>query len=148
MKLNSKQLILSGLFVVMSFAGASADAAVKSFKDWKQEKISSARTTKDRAIEKVKQAKQAGLNAKSIEGLEGEVQHETWNFEIASDLSVTDYLVLYLAQNVEPQKFVEAAGQLTAAETAEVLQAYVQSMSILRANHAKTLPSTAALNSK
>lgn len=56
------------------------------------------------------------------------LQQAQLNLEIAQELSVNDYFVLYLSQFKNRESFVEAAKRLTPEEAAELMMAYQRSL--------------------
>ena len=131
-------------------AKAPVKSSIKSFQEWKTEKIHAAslqvETSKAdlRAVKARAQGK-AGY-ASAVRSIEQQVTQERWNLEVAQDLSVTDYLVLYLAHQGAPGKLAEAAVKLTPEETAQVLEAYIRNMGAFPAAESpKGLPDSASL---
>ncbi|WP_347357861.1 hypothetical protein [Bdellovibrio sp.] len=126
-----------------------AGADVKSYREWKTERVQAAQTkvtTLKAQIDLKKSgrslangtdpnmAHKAGLEAvsmqdMSVEKLERELREEIYDLEVAKDLSVTDYFVGYLTK-VQDKKtaFNEVAGKLSAEEVAELMTAYANSV--------------------
>ncbi len=102
---------------------------VKSFKDWKSEKVQLI-TAKINAIkQKIELEKQKQPNSPNVLGFyEKMLSQEEWNIDIAKELKVTDYIALYLKQNSSKNKFQEVASQLSATEVAEIVEAYTQTL--------------------
>ena len=119
-------------FVVVTTANAFG-VGVQSYKDWKQEKIQNANfqliATKAQ-IQSLKQhlAYQDYNRNQRLQTLQSLANQLEWNLEVAQDLSVKDYLVLYLAGQKDEKRFTKAAARLTVQETAEVLEAYTKAM--------------------
>jgi len=121
-------------------APSVALSTVKSFRDWKAEKVQAATQQVDRSRLAVKNLKAQGRGGASLENAQQELSQDEWNLEVAGDLSVTDYLALYLAQNSGGTKLTEAAGKLSADEIAQVLEAYIHSMGTFAADSRVNLP--------
>lgn len=120
---------------------------VKSYREWKEEKIRVAALQVEQTrghLRVLKARAQGSPNLSSaVQNLEQQVAQEEWNLEVARDLAVTDYLVLYLAQQGQPGKLIEAAGKLSAEETAQVLEAYIRSMGAVPSDSRMLLPASA-----
>lgn len=138
-----------------------AGADVKSYREWKNERVQAAQakvTTLKTQIDQKKMARlaaggtdpnlahQAGLQAVvsqdiSVEKLERELREEIYDLETAKDLSVTDYFVGYLTK-VQDKKtaFSEVAGKLSPEEVAELMTAYANSVF---GAHSSDLPASA-----
>lgn len=110
----------------------SQGASVKTFKDWKSEKIqlvsSKINAIKSR-LESERLKKQKNEPA-ALSYYEKMLSQEQWNIDIAKELTVTDYIALYLNQIQSKSKFQDAAASLTAAEVAELMEAYTQSLQV------------------
>ncbi|WP_041576745.1 hypothetical protein [Bdellovibrio bacteriovorus] len=126
-----------------------AGAEVKSYREWKTERVQQAQvkvTTLKTQIDARKGIRLAaagtdpnmvhrgGLEAVasqdiSVEKLERELREEIYDLEVAKDLSVTDYFVGYLTK-VQDKKtaFNEVAGKLSPEEVAELMTAYANSV--------------------
>lgn len=138
-------------------------ADVKSYREWKTEKVQAAQGTVLAVKAQIDARKQARAVAQgtdpnmamgrgteavaaqdiSIEKLERVLREEQYDLEVAKDLSVTDYFVGYLTK-VQDKKsaFNEVAGKLTAEEVAELMTAYANS--VFGSAHTSDLPASAA----
>ena len=138
-----------------------AGAEVKSYREWKTERVQAAQskvmTLKTRIDLKKSSrslangtdpnlAHKAGLEAVasqdiSVEKMERELREELYDLEVAKDLSVTDYFVGYLTK-VQDKKtaFNEVAGKLSPEEVAELMTAYANSVF---GAHSADLPASA-----
>lgn len=137
-------------------------ADVKSYREWKTEKVQSAQgsvTSVKAQIDAKKQnrgiaqgtdpnmAQRSGMEAVaaqdiSIEKLERLLKNEQYDLEVAKDLSVTDYFVGYLTKVQDKRSaFNEVAGKLSAEEVAELMMAYANSVF---GAHSADLPVSAA----
>ena len=124
-------------------AKAPVKSSIKSFQEWKTLQVETSKADL-RAVKARAQGK-AGY-ASAVRSIEQQVTQERWNLEVAQDLSVTDYLVLYLAHQGAPGKLAEAAVKLTPEETAQVLEAYIRNMGAFPAAESpKGLPDSASL---
>ncbi len=97
--------------------------SVKSYREWKGEKVQSA-TAQLISIRSLVQKAKSENNSKSLDSLEKHQSQMQWNLEVANDLSVADYFVLYLSQQNQTDRFQQAAQKLTTSEVAELLEAY------------------------
>ncbi|UXR65649.1 hypothetical protein EZJ49_05210 [Bdellovibrio bacteriovorus] len=126
-----------------------AGADVKSYREWKTERVQTAQNkvmTLKAQIDLKKSGRslangtdpnmlhRGGLEAvstqdMSVEKLERELREEAYDLEVAKDLSVTDYFVGYLTK-VQDKKtaFNEVAGKLSPEEVAELMTAYANSV--------------------
>lgn len=114
---------------------------VKSFREWKSErvqdalaKVTIAKTkiqvvkAKDPNLDRNKMSLEAISGANS-ENLETQLQQDQSTLEMAKDLSVTDYFAGYLTKLQDKKAaFSEVAGKLTAEEVAELMAAYANSV--------------------
>ncbi|MBX2996277.1 MAG: hypothetical protein KF681_15735 [Bdellovibrionaceae bacterium] len=130
-------------------AQAKPVSTLKSFREWKSEKIQASLAQVDQTTRRVQDLRlkaQSPAQKNALENVEQQLSQEEWNLEIAQDLTVTDYLVLYLASQNVSGKFNEAAGKLTSDETAQVLEAYVRNMNAVPNHGQGLLPSAAIQN--
>lgn len=107
-------------------AGAPAGTAasdLKGYREWKSDKIQSVMNRINSTRNLVTKAKTENNN-KNAQALERQLSQEQWNLEVAKDLSVTDYFVLYLTQQNQRDRFYRAATKLNPAEVAELMEAY------------------------
>jgi hypothetical protein len=124
-------VILTGILLVASsnvFA-----SGLLSYKEWKQEKIQNANfqlIAKKAQIQSLKSKLTYPDFARSpkLQTLQQEANQLEWNLEVAQDLAVKDYLVLYLAPQQDEKRFVKAAAKLTVSDVAEVLDSYTKSI--------------------
>lgn len=138
-----------------------AGAEVKSYREWKTERVQLAQNkvmTLKSQIDMKKHprlaaggmdpnlAHKSGLEAVpahdiSLEKMERELREEQYDLEVAKDLSVTDYFVGYLTK-VQDKKtaFNEVAGKLSPEEVAELMTAYANSVF---GAHSSDLPASA-----
>jgi hypothetical protein len=128
------------------FSSAPALASVKSYREWKTDRVQWAQnkvSTLKAQIEikkhqvrigalgvdpnlEIKQQTEAGTsNSMAVEKLEKQLTTEQYDLDLANDLSVTDYFVGYLIK-VQDKKsaFNEVAGRLSPEEVAELMAAY------------------------
>lgn len=150
-----------GLSLTMIFV-VNANAEVKSYREWKNDKVRQAQT-KIAALKVQIELKKTGRSlaqntdpnlAKkptleavssqdmSVEKLERQLQEQQYSFEVANDLSVTDYFVGYLTKVSDKRSaFNEVATKLSAEEVAELMNAYANSVFGARSSN---LPASAA----
>lgn len=145
-------------------APAAAVSHVKSYREWKNERVQDAQgkvASLKTQIETRKQARAAigvdpnlaigrtrgGLEAVAsrdlaLEKMEKDLREDQYDLDVANDLTVTDYFVGYLTK-VQNKKaaFQEVAGKLSPEEVAELMTAYANSVF---GAHAADLPTSAA----
>ncbi len=118
-----KTWILTTLIISCISFQASANSKIHSFKEWKGEKIQNAivQTMQVRA-----QLLKAKANSSLLQktSLEKQLEQTMWHLDIAKELSVTDYFVMYLSPLTAPDRFQIAAQKLSTAEIAELMRAY------------------------
>ena len=121
------------LIFITSYA-LGQGSTIKNFSEWKSEKVNSInskitaiKSKIDTESQKKKTAHQDNSNVDYYRRL---LEQEQWNLEIANDLSVTDYLVLYVATQPSKNKFKEAATSLKSSEIADIIESYVTNMGI------------------
>jgi hypothetical protein len=163
-----KLLTLMAFWSMTAFS-MKAGADVKSYKEWKTERVTGTQTRINiirNQIENRKAVRNAlasqgtdpnlkngrgTLEAAStgdytVEKLERQLKVEQYNLELAQDLSVTDYFAGYLTK-VQNKKsaFNEVAGKLSPEEVAELMNAYANAAF---GAHASDLPVSAAVIEK
>ena len=99
---------------------------IKSFAVWKQEKIVQAQFQLHQARLHLEATRKLAKNPSELQEASREVTQSEWEAEMASDLTVTDYAVLYLSTVNAPAKLKEAAAKLTPEDTFRLLEAYLQ----------------------
>ncbi|WP_413576510.1 hypothetical protein ACLVWU_00545 [Bdellovibrio sp. HCB290] len=137
----------------------------KSYREWKNEKVSSAQTkvtyltgqihtqkTNRRAsgtdpnLARGKSMEAVASQNISIEALEKQLNQEQYDLEVAKDLSVTDYFAGYLTKVPDKKAaFKDVAGKLSPEEIAELMNAYANSVF---GAHASDLPASATNTTK
>ena len=100
---------------------------IKSYKEWKSEKVQASASQVLETRSHILKAK-TEANLPLIESLEKLQRQQQWNLEVANDLSVADYFVLYLSQQNQADRFRQAAPKLTASEVAELMEAYANTL--------------------
>lgn len=125
-----KNIILIFIVSIVSSFGWSkegpvVDAKIQSYRAWKSERIQS--VLGRIGIQRANLVK-AQTDGKSDMALQAErlLRQEEWNLEVAQDLSVSDYIVLYLSGQSAQNKFYQAAQQMTVAETSELIEAFAR----------------------
>lgn len=122
-------MIVAACFAMALPAQANA-GGVRGFKDWKQEKIHEVATRVATLKNRLEALKQNRSSERMIKEYERAISQEKWNLEVAKELSVTDYMVLYLAAQPAKNRFQAAAAQLSPSETAEIMEAYSRALGI------------------
>lgn len=107
---------------------AQPAVTVKSYREWKQSKISEAEARLKNLKENVLRSRGLSLNATEA-GLSTSLQrmldNEELQFAMAQDLTITDYFIGYLARQKSLQQAIkEVSGKLSADEVAELMTAY------------------------
>ncbi len=140
---------------------AAAVSHVKSYREWKNERVQDAQgkvISLKSQIESRRQTRAAigvdpnlgrtrGLEAVAsrdlaLEKMEKDLREDQYDLDVANDLTVTDYFVGYVTK-VQNKKaaFQEVAGKLSPVEVAELMNAYANSVF---GAHAADLPASAA----
>jgi hypothetical protein len=125
--------------IVKAAVGIPAPVNVKSYKEWKNEKVQIAikKVTITRAqIDYRKLNKQfiqtnEPVSAKDVEldKLEASLKNDLYSLEVARELSVTDYFAIYLTkQDNKTEAYKEAADKMTPDEVNQLIRAYADSM--------------------
>ncbi|XGC80948.1 hypothetical protein ACES2L_00440 [Bdellovibrio bacteriovorus] len=136
-------------FWSVTVLSVNAGAQVKSYREWKTERVQQAHSkvlTLKAQIESKKATRTlahgtdpnlmqkttveaVSTTDMAVEKLERLLRAEQYDLEVAKDLSVTDYFVGYLTK-VQDKKsaFNEVAGKLTPEEVAELMTAYANSV--------------------
>lgn len=114
--------------VTVIHAGPSSNTAVKSYREWKQSKISEAEGRVKNLKETLLKSKGLSLSATEA-GLSSNLQtmldKEEMLFSMAQDLTITDYFVGYLTkQKSVSQAIKEVSTRLSPEEVAELMTAY------------------------
>lgn len=123
------RLVVTIVALILTCQSGMGEALqTRAFRDWKSEKIKQIQLHISSGKGHLELLKQKKGPETTVQYYEKQLAQEQWNLEVAQDLSVTDYVVLYLAQQPSKNKFQEAAGQLSAIEVAQVLEAYAQSL--------------------
>lgn len=143
-----KRLFIGSRFVLAMiafsfFVGAKgrAEVAVESYQSWKNARIEEAQSQ----LERLQSKQEISLPPKSaLKTKEGKATTETnatssktdaklrqaqENLDIARELTVNDYFLLYLRQFREREAFIEAAKKLSPEELADLLMAYQKNVS-------------------
>jgi len=113
---------ISLVICFMSFQ-AQANPKIHSFKEWKGEKIQTAIVQTMQVRAQLLKAK-ANSNLLQKTSLEKQLEQTMWHLDMAKELSVTDYFVMYLSPLTAPDRFQIAAQKLSTAEIAELMKAY------------------------
>ena len=124
------QIFVMLVFFMQAFArvvNAAQAPCIQSFKEWKAEKINEIMNQAVTMKNMVLKIKATGP-VKNLPPLERQLSQLNWNLEVAQDLSVTDYFILYLSQQPQADRFKLAAQKLTATEVADLMAAYAQSL--------------------
>lgn len=101
---------------------------VLSFKDWKASRVEESQKVIDKmSAESVGSAKAANAN-NAGKTRAAKLQQALQNAEIAQNLTVNDYFVLYLSQFQTKDAFTEAAKRLSPEDVAELMMAFQKSL--------------------
>lgn len=140
------KFVLMITMITFSLISRPAMASVKSYREWKTERIQWAQNKVANLKAQIETKKNQGRIAASgtdpnlenklqteagtsssmlVEKLEKQLSAEQYDLDLANDLSVTDYFVGYLIK-VQDKKsaFSEVAGRLSPDEVAELMSAY------------------------
>jgi hypothetical protein len=129
--------VMTLLAVPESVWASDGVKTVKSYREWKNQKVQEAQgrlTTYKTRLDRKKDPnlnKIAGTEARDLESLrlENQVRSEQNALETAKELTVSDYFAGYLIRLRDKNgAFKEVAGRLTAEEVAELMAAYANSV--------------------
>jgi hypothetical protein len=116
---------------VIPQAKVTSGLEVKSFREWKAEKIERVGERVLVIKEQIKSLKSQGKEDQS-KNLTKDLTQEDWNLDVAKDLTVADYFVLYLSQHPSERRFQEAASKMSVTEVADLLEAYAKAIGVNR----------------
>ena len=124
-KLTLSLIICCSSFFAWSKEGSTEESRVQSYRAWKSERVQS--ILNRIGIHRANLVK-AQTEGKSDLALQAErlIRQEEWNLEVAQDLTVSDYIVIYLSGQSSPNKFYQAAQQMSVAETSELIEAFAR----------------------
>jgi hypothetical protein len=121
------KLTFFGLILCLFVGTAQAATPVKSYREWKAQRVQVA--SSQIGILKVRlAAAQMMVQKGQAENLKKEMDQEQWNLDVAKDLSVTDYFVLYLSQIPDTDRFKQAAARMNVTEIEEMMKAYSEAV--------------------
>jgi hypothetical protein len=135
MKLTFFGLILSFFLAGAAHAATASNSrtpavtatTVKSYREWKTQRIHSATTEISSLRAQFTSAQLLGRKAQA-ENIQKEISQQQWNLDVAKELSVTDYFVLYLSQVPETDRFKQAAAKMNLNEIEEMMKAYSEAV--------------------
>ena len=125
-------------------APVKADLSVMGFQTWKASRIDDAKTAVERLSDPEKESAtpvpKSARRGKQDPGsrlqlatktgrLDQRLQQAQINLEIAQELTVNDYFVLYLSQFKQKEAFIEAAKKLSPEEAADLMMSYQKRLS-------------------
>jgi hypothetical protein len=122
-------LFLTGVLAIVAVGFARSEARadvtnVLSYQAWKAQRLEEAKTNLEKVqkptLEAIKKATPGAKASRSDQRL----QQAQLNLDIAQELTVNDYFVLYLTQFKQREAFVEVAKKLTPEETADLMMSY------------------------
>ena len=130
------QVLLFSLFILIfnsCFVFASGKSQIKTFSDWKLEKVEAAKEQVTQTKTKIKSTQTKYKNGHSSKdpqmvAVRQQLNQHEFNLEVAQDLGVVDYVVLYLAAQKNNKGLKEAAAKMNSEEVAEVLEAYLKAI--------------------
>lgn len=115
---------------ILVVQGISATATIKTYPEWKAEKLKASQGQLNLAKARLEEAKKTAKDDKDprvAEALRNVTQSE-WDMDASSDLSVVDYISLYLSSLAGSPKLREAAAKMTAEDTLKLLEAYLRAV--------------------
>lgn len=102
-----------------------------SYSEWKTNKINFAKEQINDTKNKIQliQARSSGPKDPQLLAVNQILNQHEFNLEVAQDLAIIDYVVLYLsAHHHNPKVIKDAASKLSPVETEQLLEAYVKSV--------------------
>ncbi|MES2963194.1 MAG: hypothetical protein V4760_04830 [Bdellovibrionota bacterium] len=151
MKFHTAIIAVLLLFAGTAQAEINMGLGVMGFQAWKASRVEEAKTQIDRiqgeaGVDKVTGERAPGEKNPVVKGAETKslakdrlqkspridqrLQQAQLNLEIAQELSVNDYFVLYLSPFKDRSAFQEAARKLSVDETADLMLAYQRSLDV------------------
>src|SRR4051812_36585479 len=120
-----KLILLLFTLISMQVLAASSPApvAIRGFQEWKSDKVQAAFHQMLTVKSQIQRAN-SDNNRRALTGLYKQLDQIKWNIEASKDLSVTDYFVIYLSQQANPDKFQQAAAKMSTSEVAQLMEAY------------------------
>ncbi|MGZ5279086.1 MAG: hypothetical protein ACXWC9_04040 [Pseudobdellovibrionaceae bacterium] len=115
------------VFVCLQVGASTVYPNIKGYQEWKNEKLQVAIAQSTILRSQILKAQSEG-NRKLIDALDKQQLQLNWNIDVAKDLSVTDYFVLYLSQQNNPDRFQQAAQKMSTREVAELIEAYANTL--------------------
>jgi len=126
--------LVVSIFLTPFFVFASEKPArnhkILSYADWKQEKVHVASEQVSATKNKLHnlRARAKGYKDPQIAGIRQQLNQHEFNLEVAKDLGVVDYIVLYLSTKDSAEGLKLAAMKMSAKETAQLLKAYLNAI--------------------
>ena len=127
-----KFFFILAMVIVQQSSALAGVATALSFEDWKRCKIQTAKEDIQHLKQNLDQYQKIDPKSSLIPSTKKELSQSEFNLEVAQNLSVTDYLVLYLSNQHNPTRFKEAAAKLSSEDTAKIIEAYLQSLQAQR----------------
>jgi hypothetical protein len=148
MKTVLRALLIILLAAITSGELARADVSVVSFQAWKTSRIEETRGTLEKLQQQEKPVAGKKQDAKTLAAAKNlksdpKFQQAQLNLEIAQELTVNDYFILYLSQFNAREAFVEAARKLSPEESADLMMSYQKTMAAPQAENVR--PPTASI---
>jgi hypothetical protein len=140
----STNLAIVFLASTATAASAKSEINVLGFQAWKTSRIDDAKAAVERLTDQDKEAatpspKSARKNKHDVSSRlqlasktsrsDQRLQQAQINLEMAQELTVNDYFVLYLSQFKQKEAFIEAAKKLSAEESADLMMSYQKRLS-------------------
>ncbi len=157
-----KAYLILPLFVLLQCRTALAEVTVVGFQAWKAARIDDARVS----LEKLQVERSAPVVVSGKRGdagkaneaiasgrlqaagknlrVDSKLQQAQLNLELAQELAVNDYFVLYLSQLKGRDAFVEAAKKLTPEEAADLMMTFSKHLRVGGASYEDLPPPSAA----
>ncbi len=135
-----KTLLLGSFFCTLGWISVAwAQEPVFSFETWKLKQVESAQITYNVASMDMNLRNRSAQNAEaqSLE-LQSRVEQARLHLEVAKELGLHDYFVLYAAQLKSPEDFKRVVNSLSEEEATLLLRAYAE-----RLTHSQEGPATA-----
>ncbi len=150
-------ILLFLALLVMTGVKGRAEVSVESYQTWKNARIEEAQSQVERlqgALDSSsskedapkKDGKSGGATLIGSQKNDAKLRQALLNLDIARELTVNDYFLLYLRQFRDRESFIEAAKKLTPEEVADLLLAYQKSLSGAHDALALDVPAPAAVH--
>jgi hypothetical protein len=121
--LKTVGILISVIFSLSAWAADPQNDKIMSFKIWHNQQVNAAQNRVVRLLNRITYVRGSTGNIREINRLEGDLRGAVQYVEVVRDLSMEDYVNVYLASRISNQKdLIKVAKTMTKQEVAELLQ--------------------------